>query len=530
MIKTVPRQQSLIAPEIQNPFVHNLRLGYLDILQIIIMSVTIAPLRLLLVGLCLLLAWPLAAIVVAGRSEEDKKEPLTGWRNTLLRPIIVFLSRGVFFAAGFHHIKVSGKRANPSEAMILAVAPHSSYMDALPVVFLDLTSSVAKSENGEVPLFGTLLEFTQPVLVQREDVNSRLHTIQEIQRRARTGGKWPQIIIFPEGTCTNRSCLISFKLGAFHPGVPVQPVCLRYPNRLDTVTWTWEGPGAYTLFWLTLCQFNTNLEIEFLPVYKPSAEEIADPKLFAKNVRDVVAKALDVPVTDHTFDDCRLMVKARKLNLPMEAGLVEFQKLHKKLGISLDQMHDMLEKFCSMDSQGKGHITMEEFSRYLQLPESHSLKEVFALYDRDGSGTIDFREYVIGLSLVSTPVNTDSTISLAFQLFDSSQQGFISHEDLHDILHNAFNMTDVDVEELFRHIDADCDGKITFEEFKRFALDRPEYAPLFLAYQESQKGNNNSVTTLTAGNTNSNATPVKENRSAPSTPLAEDNGDHLKAE
>lgn len=51
-------------------------------------------------------------------------------------------------------------------------------------------------------------------------------------------------MIFPEGTCTNRSCLITFKCGAFYPGVPVQPVCIRYPNKLDTVTWTWEGPGA----------------------------------------------------------------------------------------------------------------------------------------------------------------------------------------------------------------------------------------------------------------------------------------------
>lgn len=42
--------------------------------------------------------------------------------------------------------------------------------------------------------------------------------------------------------------------------------------------------------------------------------------------------ALGVPVTDHTYDDCRLMMKARKLNLPMDTGLVEFQKLHKKLG------------------------------------------------------------------------------------------------------------------------------------------------------------------------------------------------------
>lgn len=52
-------------------------------------------------------------------------------------------------------------------------------------------------------------------MVQREDPNSRVNTVKEIQRRAATGGKWPQIIIFPEGTCTNQSTLISFKPGKF---------------------------------------------------------------------------------------------------------------------------------------------------------------------------------------------------------------------------------------------------------------------------------------------------------------------------
>ncbi len=77
-----------------------------------------------------------------------------------------------------------------------------------------------------------LTRFTQPVFVSREDPNSRQNTIKEIQCRAQSGGKWPQIIIFPEGTCTNRTCLISFKPGGFYPGVPIQPVLIRYPNKL----------------------------------------------------------------------------------------------------------------------------------------------------------------------------------------------------------------------------------------------------------------------------------------------------------
>jgi lysophosphatidylcholine acyltransferase / lyso-PAF acetyltransferase len=84
--------------------------------------------------------------------------------------------------------------------------------------------------------------------------------------------------------------LIQFKPGAFYPGVPIQPVLLRYPNKMDTVTWTWEGPDVITLLWRTMTQFHTFCEIEYLPVYVPNDEEKHNPKLFAKNVQHMMAK------------------------------------------------------------------------------------------------------------------------------------------------------------------------------------------------------------------------------------------------
>jgi len=42
--------------------------------------------------------------------------------------------------------------------------------------------------------------------------------------------------------------------------------------------------------------------------------------------------ALNVPVTDHSFEDCQLMLYAAKLGLPSASGLLEFQKLSRKLG------------------------------------------------------------------------------------------------------------------------------------------------------------------------------------------------------
>lgn len=41
---------------------------------------------------------------------------------------------------------------------------------------------------------------------------------------------------------------------------------------------------------------------------------------------------LAIPVTDHSFEDCRLMMEVEKLGMPMEAGLVEYYKLSPMIG------------------------------------------------------------------------------------------------------------------------------------------------------------------------------------------------------
>jgi hypothetical protein len=139
-----------------------------------------------------------------------------------------------------------------------------------------------------------------------------------------------QVLIFPEGTCTNRQAFITFRLGAFIPGVPVQPVILRYENTWDTVTWTWEGIAAWKVLVYSFSQFSVNLSVEFLPPYTPSPAEVAEPQLYATNVRAVMAERMGVPTTDCSYydylriDKAEQMVKAlRKLQRLMDRPLAE---------------------------------------------------------------------------------------------------------------------------------------------------------------------------------------------------------------
>jgi lysophosphatidylcholine acyltransferase/lyso-PAF acetyltransferase len=65
--------------------------------------------------------------------------------------------RVLFLFGGFHWVTVRGKQASPKDAPILAVAPHSTYFDALPVVLMGGPGVVAKGETGRLPLFGSTI-------------------------------------------------------------------------------------------------------------------------------------------------------------------------------------------------------------------------------------------------------------------------------------------------------------------------------------------------------------------------------------
>ncbi|GAB1600109.1 lysophosphatidylcholine acyltransferase 1-like isoform X2 [Argonauta hians] len=469
----------------KNPFVHRLNLGPVDVIKIGVMSFTIAPIRIIIAGILLLLAWSLASLSLLFQTDVGRQKPLIGWRN-VLRPMIVFLCRAVFFIGGFHWITVKGSRARTELAPIIALAPHSSYFDALPVVYLNLTTVVAKSEAETVPFFGKLIQFTQPVFVSREDPNSRLNTIKEINKRAHSKGAWPQIVIFPEGTCTNRSSLIAFKPGAFYPGVPVQPVCVRYPNKLDTITWTWDGPDAFKVLWYTLCQFNNNLEIEFLPVHIPNEQELKDPKLFSENVRQQMAECLNCSVTDYTYDDCRLILWAAKVKIPIVKRIVEIFKFHKKLGFSSDAMNEVLLKICQkVSSEPLEKVSYEEFSEYLNISQNDSLYRLFKVYDFEEKDSIDLREYVIDLCLVSVPDTIEEVLKIAFQAFEYGHKGFINSQGFISVMVHIFEMSNTECQQIFQEIDSNNDSKITYDEFYNFSKTHPKYTKLHHIFQEA---------------------------------------------
>merc|ERR1711991_979568 len=102
-----------------------------------------------------------------------------------------------------------------------------------------------------------------------------------------------------------------------------------------------------------LCQFENNLEVIYLPVYKPNLEERNDPRLFANNVRKQMAKVMDVPMTSHTYDDVRLQLSALKKHHSPTVVNVATGALRDQFGaLSTNDISTQLDAFLAIDADG----------------------------------------------------------------------------------------------------------------------------------------------------------------------------------
>jgi len=456
--------QDLKMTDPKNPFVYVLSLSYLQIIKVCVLGVTLLPLRLLIALISLTLATGLAVLGLKGLEKGDiDKSPFVGWRLAA-RNAICYILRFMFFCCGFN-VKIVGKQASAKDAPILCVAPHSTFFDALAVAVMGAPSVVAKAETSTIPFWGSLISYTQPVLVHRSDTNSRQNTIKQISERSEGTG-WQQVLIFPEGTCTNRSCLITFRLGAFIPGVAVQPVVLRYDNMVDTVTWTWEGITALKVIVYTLSQFYTNISIEFLPPYKPSKEEVEDPKMFAANVRAVMANSLGVNTTDCNYFDYLRIEKTKDF-------VKKVQKLQKKLEIPLaDAMKEDNGIMLTLDTLG------DRLGVSSDLPELSVVKE---LCGENG----DIRNLKLITKLATEEDALETFLQQTFTLYNPELgQDSISKETLENVLITLVFLTTKEAKEAVTNITSSEKDVVLKADLKDFLLNKkPNYVKVLSCWE-----------------------------------------------
>ena len=117
----------------------------------------------------------------------------------------------------------------------------------------------------------------------------------------------PPMLVFPEGTVTNNTALLTFKKGAFKDFKPVKICAVKYRGNHFTPFNDFIDPMK--CFWLLSCNWISWVEvIELEGEYDPAYLNL-DPddenswKIYADKVRDIISKMAGVQKVNKGYRD-----------------------------------------------------------------------------------------------------------------------------------------------------------------------------------------------------------------------------------
>ncbi|KAF1317949.1 Lysophosphatidylcholine acyltransferase, partial [Globisporangium splendens] len=475
----------------RNPFRYESPIDAYEKCKIVVLCLLGVPLlRILLLIVIVLVLVLVSNVAMLGFERFDartgRKNVLPAWRRWLAAPV-PYLIRAALFVVGYYWISIQTPRGFDRKHGLprIVISNHISFVDGLFLLYY-LTPSIAmKAEVAEIPLVGKAVQSTQPILIDRTTSEGRKHALQEIADHI-AAPEFPPLLIFPEGTTSNQDYLTKFKVGSFTSGAPCQPVIIKYPFQHFDVSWTPGVSGAYLLLRM-LCQVYNRMEVQVLPVYTPSPEEVASPALYAENVRQVMAKALGVECTNHAFEDVALLLQVGKYAHEHVLTVTDVGEVMRLTDLRGGDIDKLVKYFVKHDLNQDGQISLDEMHQLFPNDDHMLLARLFELVDTDGNGQIDFRELCMALrALSANSSSTDELMQFAFRLYDTDNNGVIDASELEAMLRfnqvfygvRAERSIDTFMEEVRAasstdSVESSCDT-ITYDVFARLMVANPD--------------------------------------------------------
>jgi calcium-dependent protein kinase len=137
---------------------------------------------------------------------------------------------------------------------------------------------------------------------------------------------------------------------------------------------------------------------------------------------------------------------------------------------TVDDVVELRRAFHVLDGENDGVITYRELLRVLggRYPAS-DIRDLFSRIDVDASGSVNYTEFLAATMGVNCHI-AERNIQEAFDVFDTDDSGYISREDLRQMLGEVAQESFVN--RLLDEADVDHNGEISFEEFKQLFRDR----------------------------------------------------------
>ncbi|KAK9289335.1 hypothetical protein L1049_007490 [Liquidambar formosana] len=217
-------------------------------------------------------------------------------------------------------------------------------------------------------------------------------------------------------------------------------------------------------------------DLDFVSEPWPSISDSAKDLVRKMLVRDPKKRLTAHEVLCHPWVQVDGVAPDKPLDSAVLSRLKQFSAMNKikKIAIrviaeslSEEEIAGLKEMFKMIDTDGSGHITLEELKVGLEkvganLKDSE-INGLMQAADIDNSGTIDYGEFVAAM-LNLNKVQREDHMYAAFSYFDKDGSGYITQDELQQAC-EKFGLEDVHLEEIIREVDQDNDGRIDYSEF-----------------------------------------------------------------
>ncbi|XP_075073857.1 calcium and calcium/calmodulin-dependent serine/threonine-protein kinase-like isoform X1 [Nicotiana tabacum] len=214
------------------------------------------------------------------------------------------------------------------------------------------------------------------------------------------------------------------------------------------------------------------------PNMRPTAQEILEHPWVTGDLAKQEQMDAEIVSRLQSFNARRKFRAAAMASILSSSFSLRTKKLKKLVGsydLKPEELENLSHNFKKICKNGE-NATLFEFEEVLKAMELSSLvplaPRIFDLFDNNRDGTVDMREIIGGFSSLKYSQGDDA-LRLCFQLYDTDRSGCISKEEVASMLRALpenclpINITEPGkLDEIFDLMDANSDGKVTFDEFK----------------------------------------------------------------
>ncbi|XP_030962137.1 calcium and calcium/calmodulin-dependent serine/threonine-protein kinase-like [Quercus lobata] len=214
------------------------------------------------------------------------------------------------------------------------------------------------------------------------------------------------------------------------------------------------------------------------PHRRPSAEELLDHLWVIGDSAKQDQMDAEIVSRLQGFNARRKLCAAAIASVWTSTIFLRTKKLKSLLGshdLTQDEIENLRVHFSKLCAKGD-NATLSEFKEVLKAMKMSSLlplaPRIFDLFDNNRDGTVDMREIFCGFSSLKK-LRGDDALRLCFQMYDTDRSGCITKEEVASMLRALpdeclpAKITEPGkLDEIFDRMDANSDGKVTFEEFR----------------------------------------------------------------